>query len=174
MENLLTHRSVFAATLVASLLAAAPAFAADAPPPPPPAPRHTVTALGNAVIAVAPTTAHDNTAIRAAVAAARDKAGPAALSDATIEAQKLAASAGWTLGETLNIAEVQPSPFTPFSVYGADGTFGPNQYCGTIRTPIFRRSKTGRRMYTGRSHSHYGCRIPTAVTSTLSVTFAAS
>ena len=160
------HRFALAAATLAALVLAAPAGAADPP--------HSVTAIASSTVQVPQNTAKNDAAIRAAVAAARDKAAPDAIANATIEAQKLAAAAGWTLGAMTSVAELPPSPFGPFSTYGQDGTFGPGKYCGTIRTPIYRKGKNGRRIFTRHFRSHHGCRIPGQVTATLSATFAAS
>ena len=110
--------------------------------------------------------------IRAAVDVARRKAAPAAVAAAKAEAQRLAAASGLTLlGDVLNVAEQPATPFGPF--YGVDGTFGPGKYCGTIRTPIFKRNSKGRRVFTHKFRSHFGCRVPPEVVLTVAVTFAA-
>ena len=161
------NRFALAAATLAALVAAAPAAAADPP-------AHSVTAIASSEVQVPQNTAKNDAAIAAAVAAALDKAAPDAIARAKIEAQKLAAASGWTLGEMTNVSELPPSPFGPYGNYGQDGTFGPGKYCGTIRTPIFRKGKNGRRIFTRKFRSHYGCRIPAEVTATLSATFAAS
>ena len=154
------------ATAVTLLAGAAPALAQ--------APERSVTAVATANVPVAKNVAKNSPAIRAAVEAAREKAGPAAIALAKEEAQRLAAAAGLTLGPLTSVAEQPASPFGPFSNYGADGTFGPGKFCGKIRTPIFRRDKHGRRVFTHRFRTHFGCRIPPQVSTTVSVTFAAS
>lgn len=159
------HRLALATTLVA-LVAAAPAAAADAP-------AHSVTTPGTSTVQVPQNTPHNDAAIAAAIAAARQRAEPDAIAKATTEAQRLAASLGWTIGAMTNVSEATAAPFG-FSVYGQDGTFGPGRYCGTIRTAIFHKGKNGRRVFTHRFRSHHGCRIPSSVTQTVNVTFAAA
>jgi hypothetical protein len=136
-------------------------------------PAHSVTATGTSSVQVPQNTAHNNKAIADAVAAARLKAQPDAIARATIEAQKLAASLGWTLGDMTNVAET-PTSYGPFFYYGTDGTFGPGVYCGTVRTAIFRKGKNGRRVFTHKYRSRHTCRIPGEVSTSMTVTFAAS
>ena len=152
--------------LAACAVAAAPAAAQQQAPP------KSVTAIATGTVLIARDTPKNNGAIAKAVAAARAKAGPAAVSDAKVEAQRLAAAAGLTLGELTSVAEQAPSPYGPF-VFGLDGTFGPGKYCGTIRTAIFRKTSSGRRVFTHRFRSHFGCRIPRQASVTLSATYAA-
>jgi Protein of unknown function (DUF541) len=158
-------RLFIAATALALLVGAAPALAQ--------APERSVTASASASVPVSKHVAKNSPAIRAAVEAAREKAGPRAIALATEEARRLAAAAGLTLGALTGISEQPASPFGPFSNYGTDGTFGPGKFCGKIRTAIFRRDKNGRRVFTHRFRTHFGCRIPPQVTTTVSVTFAA-
>ncbi len=152
------------AVVAASLTAAVPAFAADPP-------TRTVTAVAAASVKVQKDVAQTDAAIAAAVEAARAKVGPAAVANATEEAERLAAAGKLTLGPLISIAESQPFPYGPFAAYGLEGTFGPGKYCGAIRTPIFRKGKNGRRVFTRKFRSHHGCRVPAQVTATISVTF---
>ena len=152
--------------VLAVLITAVPAAAQEAP-------ARSVTAVATASIEVPKETAKNNAAIAAAVLAARQKAGPAAVVNVKAEAQRLATAAGLTLGELVTVAELQPSPFGPFGAYGEEGTFGPGRFCGTIRTPIYHTTKAGRRVFTRKFRKHFGCRIPSRVQMTISATFAA-
>jgi len=74
------------------------------------------------------------------------------------------------LGEVLSIAETAPSPFGgPFSE--TEGTFGPGRFCAKIRRPVVRRVDGGRRRVL---RSRRVCSFPSRITSTVSVTYAAS
>lgn len=137
------------------------------------APPKTVTALATASVAVARPVHLSNATIRAAVATARTNAGPAAVANVRAEAQRLASAAGLTLGALQSVAEQAGFPFGPFGGL-VDGTFGPNKYCGTIRTPVFKRDKHGHNVFQHRFHSHVGCRVPPSVAVSVSATFAAS
>jgi hypothetical protein len=135
-------------------------------------PARSITAVATADVAVSKHVAQNNAAVAAAIEAARRQAGPQAIALATAEAQRLAAAAGFTLGAMLSVAEQSPSPFGPFA-YGIDGTLGPGKWCGQIRTPIFHKAKSGRRVFTHRFRKHFGCRIPPEASVTISATFAA-
>jgi hypothetical protein len=154
------------ATLTA-LLALLLAASARADPP-----ARSITAVATADVAVSKPIAQNDKAVAAAIDAARQKAGPQAIALAKAEAQRLAAAAGFTLGDLVSVAEQAPTPFGPFA-YGVDGTFGPGKWCGQIRTPIFRKTTSGRRGFTHRVRKHFGCRIPLEVSVTISATFAA-
>ena len=162
---------VAAAVAVAALLTA-PVAEGQAP-----APTRTITAIAAGRVTVdRDGLAQNSKAIGAAVEAARDKAIPQAIAKAREEAQRLAAAGGLTLGPLLSVSEPEPSPFFGGPVgaaYGAEGTFGPGKFCGTIRTPVRRRNAQGRLVSTGRFRSHFGCRVPSEVAQTVSATFAA-
>jgi hypothetical protein len=135
-----------------------------------PAPGRTVEATGVASVKVkAPSDRTHEAPIRAAVEAAEDKALPRALVDARSKAADLAKLSGLTLGAIFSISDTQSSPYGPFFY----GTFGPDRFCGTIRTSIFKRGKDGKRHRVG-TRTRHTCRVPATVTSTLSVTFAAT
>jgi hypothetical protein len=107
--------------------------------------------------------------IRAAVEAAEEKALPRALADARAKAAELAKLSGLTLGGIESISDAAASPYGPFFY----GSFGPDRFCGTIRTSVFKRGKDGKRHRVG-SRTRHTCRVPATVTSTLTVTFAAT
>jgi len=136
-----------------------------------PAPDRTVGAQGVASVKViAPKDRQHEAPIRAAVEAAENKALPRAIADAREHAAQLARLAGLTLGPIVSISDAPSSPFGPF--YGVYGTFGPDRFCGTLRTPVFKRDKAGRRVRVG-TRTRHTCRVPSTVTSTVTVTFAA-
>jgi Protein of unknown function (DUF541) len=135
-----------------------------------PAPERTVEATGVASVKVqAPKDRTHEAPIRAAVEAAEDKALPRALADARSKAADLAKLSGLTLGAIVSVSDAATSPYGPFFY----GTFGPDRFCGTIRTPVFKRGKDGKRHRVG-TRTRHTCRVPPTVTSTLSVTFAAT
>jgi hypothetical protein len=130
-----------------------------------------VAAQGLASVKVTPPSDRKHEApIRAAVEKAEDKALPRAIDDARSKATDLAKLAGLTLGPIVSISDAPTSPYGPF--YGFYGTFGPDRFCGTIRTAVFKRNKAGKRVRVG-SRSRHTCRVPSTVTSSVTVTFAA-
>jgi hypothetical protein len=136
-----------------------------------PAPDRTVAAQGVASVkVVAPSDRRHEAPIRAAVEAAENKALPRAIADAREHAAQLARLSGLTLGGIGSISDAPSSAFGPF--YGGYGTFGPDRFCGTIRTAIVKRNKAGKRVRVG-TRTRHTCRVPSIVTSTVTVTFAA-
>jgi uncharacterized protein DUF541 len=136
-----------------------------------PAPARTVAALGSASVKVKPPSDRKHEApIRAAVEAAEAKALPRAIDDARGKAADLARLSGLTLGAIVSISDAPTSPYGPF--YGFYGTFGPDRFCGTIRTSVFKRDKNGKRRRVG-TRTRHTCRVPPTITSTVTVTFAA-
>ena len=137
-----------------------------------PAPDRTVAAQGAAsVTVIKPKDRTHEGPIHAAVEAAEAKALPRALSAAREKATTLARLSGLTLGAIISVSDAQVSPYGPFGFYG---TFGPDRFCGTVRTAIIRTDKTtGKRKRVG-FRTHHTCRVPSTVTSSLTVTFAAS
>jgi hypothetical protein len=150
----------------AILLAVVATAQAQQPPP-----ARTVTAVGTASVkALAPSDRKHEAPIRAAVEAAEAHALPRAIGAARDQAADLARLSGLTLGAIVSISDGPSSPYGPF--YGFYGTFGPDRFCGTVHTSIFRRDKNGKRVRVG-SRSRRTCRVPATVTSTVTVTFAA-
>jgi len=163
----------FALAVVAAATAALLAVPAAIAQAPAPAPARTITATAAGRVTIARDVAKNSKAIGAAVEAAHDRAVRLAIANARDEAARVAAASGLTLGALVSVAEPQPSPFFGgSSVYGADGTFGPGRFCGQIRTPIRRRTASGRLQTVG-TRAHFGCRIPPEVSQTVSATFAA-
>jgi hypothetical protein len=137
-----------------------------------PAPQRTVAAQGLASVkVVAPKDRTHEAPIRAAVEAAEAKALPLALTAAREKAATLARLSGLTLGAIVSVSDAQASPYGPFGFYG---TFGPDRFCGTVRTAVIKTDKaTGKRKRVG-TRTRHTCRVPSTVTSSLTVTFAAS
>jgi Protein of unknown function (DUF541) len=136
-----------------------------------PAPGRTIEATGVASVkVVAPKDRTHEGPIRAAVEAAEEKALPRALADARSHAAELAKLSGLTLGGVESISDAPTSPYGPFGFYG---TFGPDRFCGTLRTSVFKKGKDGKRHRVG-TRTRHTCRVPSTVTSTLTVTFAAT
>jgi hypothetical protein len=135
-----------------------------------PAPDRTVQATGVASVKVkAPSDRTHEAPIRAAVEAAEEKALPRAVAEARSKATELAKLSGLTLGAVVSISDGGTSPYGPFFY----GTFGPDRFCGTIRTPVVKRGKDGKRHRVG-TRTRHTCRVPPTVTSTITVTFAAT
>lgn len=144
------------------LLAGAPAHAAQT---------GTVTATGTSQHAVHPRDRHSNASIVAAYDAARRAAIGGALTQAHAFAVQYAKAVGLTLGSVLSVSDAQSAPF-----YGPGpfvGPFGPNQFCGTLRQPIFKKGKNGRRKVVGTKKVHR-CLVPSDAYVTLTVTYNAS
>jgi hypothetical protein len=161
-----SHRRCLVAALTLAVL---PVSAARAQQP---APARSVAAQGAASVKViAPKDRKHEAPIRAAVEAAESKALPRAVADAREKATQLAKLAGLTLGPIVSISDAPTSVYGPF--FGFYGTFGPDRFCGTIRTAVFKRNKAGKRVRVG-SRTRHVCRVPPTVTSTVTVTFAAS
>ena len=135
-----------------------------------PGPDRTIEATGVASVKVkAPSDRTHEAPIRAAVEAAEDKALPRALAEARSKAADLAKLSGLTIGAIVSISDTASSPYGPFFY----GSFGPDRFCGTIRTTVFKRGKDGKRHRVG-TRTRHTCRVPPTVTSTVTVTFAAT
>ena len=136
------------------------------------APDRTVAAQGSATVTVVkPKDRTHEGPIHAAVEAAEAKALPRAIADARSKAAELARLSGLTLGPIVSIADGPTSPYGPY--IGFFSRFGPDRFCGTVRTTVFKTSKTtGKRVRVG-TRSRHLCQIPPTVVSTVTVTFAA-
>ena len=154
-------------------LAGCLAAVANAQAPVPTTQQRTLVAVGTGTITVTPKDRKDNASIVAAVKDANDRALPAALGDARTQATQLAAAAGVTLGPVISLSNSGPSAggifYGPY--YGTVGTFGPNRFCGTVRTRSSTIGRDGRRHY-GRLKSHRICRVPSVVQRTVQLTYA--
>jgi hypothetical protein len=130
-----------------------------------------VTATGTGQHAVHPRDRHNNASIATAYDAARRAAIGAALKEAHEYATSYAKAVGLTLGAVVSVSDAQNSPF-----YGPGpffGPFGQNQFCGTLRQPIFKKAKNGRRKVVGTKKVHR-CIVPQFATISLTVTYSAS
>jgi uncharacterized protein YggE len=161
-----SRRRCLIASLAVSVLSVSTAQAQS------PAPDRTVVAQGAASVkVVAPKDRKHEAPIHAAVEAAEAKALPRAIADAREKAAELARLSGLTLGSIVAISDTPASPYGPF--IGFYSRFGPDRFCGTVRTSVFRTNKkTGKRVRVG-SRSRHTCQVPSTVTSTVTVTFAA-
>jgi hypothetical protein len=102
-----------------------------------PAPARSVAAVGAASVKVkAPSDRKHEAPIRAAVEAAEAKALPRAIAEARSKAAELARLSGLTLGAVVSVSDAPTSPYGPY--FGFYGTFGPDRFCGTIRTSVFK------------------------------------
>ena len=102
-----------------------------------------VTATGTNQSVVHPRDRDNNASIVTAYDAARQAAIGGALKQAHEYALAYAKAVGLTLGPVVSVSDAQNSVF-----YGPGqfiGPFGPDQFCGTLRQPIFKKGKNGRR-----------------------------
>jgi uncharacterized protein YggE len=152
---------------VAGCLAAV-ANAQDAAPA-----QRTVVAAGTGISKVTPKDRTSNASIVAAVEAAEQRALPLAFADAREQATELAAQAGVTLGTLLTISNAQASSGFYFGPYGSYGTFGPNAYCGNVRTRSVTVGEDGKRHY-GKYRTHRTCRFPSTLQRAVQLTYAVS
>ena len=143
-------------------LSAAPAAAAQA---------DTVTATGTGQHVVHPQNRDNNASIVSAYDAARHAAIGGALKQAHSFALAYARGVGLTLGSVQSVSDTQSNVF-----YGPGefvGPFGPDQFCGTLHQPIFKKEKNGRRKVIGTKKVHR-CIVPRSASVTLTVTYSAT
>jgi hypothetical protein len=159
----MSRRLLVLAGIVAGLTWAAPAVAAS------PA---TVTATGTQLIRVLPKNRKLNSSIEAAVTAAQHAGIQGALVAAHQNAVDYAKGAGLTLGPVISITDVQTNP-QYFGPYGGGfyGPFGPDQYCGIERRPVFKSVKNRRKLV--RFKKVHACVVPRFETTALTVTYSA-
>jgi uncharacterized protein YggE len=164
-------RAVALAVVAVALAVATPALAAST--------GQTITATGTGRVKVKPANRHSNASIAAAEKAAQKASVPLAIADAKTEAEQYASAAGLKLGPLVSISDqVSDFPYGPF--FGGSyqqGPFGPGKYCGVIRVPVFKRTKTASgRAVTKivRFKKEHRCEVPSPVTTTLAVTYSAS
>lgn len=148
----------------AGLTWAAPAVAA---------PSITVTATGTKVVKVVPSHRKRSSSIAAAVAVAQKAGIIGALVAAHDNAVSYATAAGLTLGTVISISDVQSNggSFGPFGGGPFYGPFGPDQYCGTERRPVFRIVNNKRKLV--RVKKVHVCVVPPDEATTLTVTYSA-
>ncbi|MEA2142231.1 MAG: uncharacterized protein QOI64_661 [Solirubrobacteraceae bacterium] len=161
------------AVVIASAACAAPA-AAQTPGPPAPQPPPTVTVTGSGTVKPSPLNRRSEASIAKSVRDAKATATPLAIADGRTRAANLAAQAGLVIGPLLGISEGgSGAPPFFFSPFGQEGTFGPGKFCGTVRTPIYRKTADGKRKRVG-VRTRHACRVPTQVTASLAMTFASA
>jgi hypothetical protein len=148
---------------VVASLSAAPAVAAQT---------DTVTATGTGQTRVLPKDRHSNSSIRAAYEAARKTSIKGALGEAHEYALEYAHAVGLTLGPVVSISDQQSNGYYGPGPGAFIGPFGPGQFCGTVRQPIFKKVN-GRRKVVGSKKVH-GCIVPQFAYTTLTVTYSAS
>lgn len=174
MPTPLAFRAVAALAIAAFLAGCLAAVAnAQAPAPTTTAQQRTLVAVGTGTIKVEPKDRNDNASIVAAVKAADRKALPAALSDAKTQATALAAAAGVTLGPLLSLSNspTQTGGIFYGGYYPVTGSFGPNKYCGTIRTRSTTIGRDGKR-HLGKLKTRRVCRVPSVVQHSVQLTYA--
>jgi len=168
MSRIRTARAA-GAVVIASLACATPA-AAQAPPAPPPL--TTVTVSGSGIVKPTPLNRKSNASIAKAVRDAKAAATPLAIADGRARAANLATQTGMVLGQLIAVTEGGSAPFGFFGpFYGQEGTFGPGKFCGTVRTPIYRKAADGKRKRVG-FRTRHTCRVPPQVSASLGMTFA--
>jgi len=151
-----------------AVLGATPAPAAAAAPA---QAGSTVTATGTGQHAVHPRNPKSNASIAAAYEAARQAAIGGAVKEAHKYALAYAKGVGLTLGPVQSVTDVQSGFY-----YGPgefQGPFGPDQFCGTLREPILKKEKHGRRKVVGTRKIHR-CFVPRSAFVSLTVTYAAT
>jgi hypothetical protein len=163
-----TRRLVALGIVLTGALVAPPA-GAQTPAAPAPAP-NTITVNGSGLVEPKPADKKSNDSIKKAVAAARAKAVPQAIADGRRRATNLSQLSGIPLGALISIAEAPASPYFYIGPFNEDGTFGPGEYCGTVRRAIVRRDSQGRRKVVGTRTSRV-CRVPRYVSSNLTMVF---
>jgi uncharacterized protein YggE len=162
-------RKLAVATVVAALALVTPALAATT--------GQTITATGTSQVKVKPKNRHSNASIAAAEQAAQSAGVPLAIHDAKTEAEEYAAAAGMMLGPLVSISDVVSNNGPFFGGSYQQGPFGLGKYCGVIRVPVTKRSKTtsGRQVIkVVRFKKEHRCEVPSPVTTTLAVTYSAS
>jgi uncharacterized protein YggE len=149
---------------------AAVAQAQDAASPP----ARTLVASGAGQVKPAPNDRNSNASIRAAVEKAEAKALPLAVADARAQAQQLATATGVTLGTLVSVSNSgTTNGFYGPVFYGANGSFGPDRYCGTVRSRSVRVGADGKR-HVGKLRTRRVCRVPNTIQRVVALTFAIS
>jgi hypothetical protein len=143
-------------------LVAAPAAVAQA---------GSITATGSSQSVVHPGDRNNNASIVKAYDAARHAAFGGVLTQAHEYAVEYAKAVGLKPGSVLSVSDAQNNVY-----YGPGrhlGPFGPNQSCGTLRQPIFKKGENGRRKVVGTKKGP-PAHVPRFATVSLTVTYSAS
>src|SRR3954447_3323951 len=123
----------------------------------------TIVAGGTGQVPVTHNDRKSNDSIGAAVQKGYDAALPKAIADAREEAGELATAAGVTLGPLVTVSNVAAQPFYGGIFAGpALGTFGPGEFCGTVRI----------RPRPHHTRTRHACRVPSTITRSVTLTFA--
>jgi hypothetical protein len=158
-------RSLVLGPAVAALVMAAPAVADQS---------KSVTATGVGTAKVVPKDRKSNASIAQAVDVARKAGIKGALSEAREYGQLYAKAAGLMLGAVISVSDAQSQSIGGYGPYGGQfyGPFGINQYCGTLRQPVFKMVNHKRKVVgTKRVHR---CFVPSLEATTLTVTYSAT
>ena len=153
--------SVVVASLVAALAIAAPA-AAD----------QSVIATGTAQVKVTPKNRNSESSIQAAVDAAHKAGIAGALKEAREYASQYAQASGLTLGSVVSVSDALANGPGYYGGFGFFGPFGPNQFCGDFRRPVFK-VVGGKRTVKGSKRVHT-CFVPPFEAVSLTVTYSAT
>ncbi|MCW2994270.1 MAG: hypothetical protein JWQ18_1765 [Conexibacter sp.] len=169
MTTQFAFRTVALVAILAFLAGCLAAVAGAQEPVPAPTQR-TVVAAGTGLARVTPKDRDSNASIVAAVDAAGKKALPLAFADAREQATELAQQAGVALGALLTISNAQSAGGIFYGPY-AYGSFGPDTYCGSVRTRSVTVGKDGKRRY-GKYRTHDVCRFPSTLQRSVQLTYA--
>jgi hypothetical protein len=131
----------------------------------------TITATGTSQVKVVPTDRKRNASIVAAVEAAHRAGIAGALAQAHEYGLAYARAVGLTLGGVVSVSDVT-NPNGGFYGGGFFGAFGPNQYCGIQRQPVFKIVKHKRKVV--RFKKVHRCFVPPFQATSLTVTYSAS
>ncbi len=153
--------SVLMSACVVALLAAAPALAAQA---------SMITATGTGQVRVLPQDRHSNSSIASAYKAASRASIPAALKDASANAIDYARGAGLKLGALVSVSDQQNGGFN--GPGGFIGPFGPGQFCGTVRQPVFKQVNHREKLI--RVKKVHRCFVPEFASTTLTLIYTAT
>jgi len=162
-----SSRVAFACAIGATAVLAASPAAAQVPAPPPP---QTISASGSAQVEPKPFDKKSNSSIKKAVAKARAKALPLAIANGRERAATLSQASGLGLGQLISISEGAATPFYFGGPFAEDGTFGPGEYCGTVRRAIVKRDSNGKRKVVGTRTSRV-CRVPRYISANVVMVF---
>ena len=158
-------RSLVLGTAAAGLLMAAPAAADQS---------KSVTATGVGTVKVVPTDRKSESSIEKAVDVARKAGIKRALNEAHEYAELYAKASGLTLGSVISVSDATSQGINGYGPYGGPfyGPFGPNQYCGILRQPVFKRVN-GKRKIVGTKRVRR-CFVPPTEATALTVTYSAT
>jgi uncharacterized protein YggE len=130
----------------------------------------TVTATGTGQTRVLPTNRSSNASIVAAYHAAEQASIAGAISQAHEKALAYAQAVGLSLGSVVSVSDASNNGYIgPGQFFGP---FGPDQFCGTLRQPVFK--MVGHRRKVVRVKKVHRCVVPRFAFTTLTLTYSAS